>query len=107
MIGSVFSAIWSAGTRSNMYGFSYVIDNTHNQVFNWVISLISLPMGLLFGAAAGGLIALVNTHQRNDHFDDFTYWVNDDGIRMFQEGVTSDLGVRVKSHVIKGRKAYL
>ena len=107
MIGSVFSAIWSAGTRSNMYGFSYVIDNTHNQVFNWVISLISLPIGLLFGVAAGGLIALVNTHQRNDHFDDFTYWVNDDGIRMFQEGVTSDLGVRVKSHVIKGRKAYL
>lgn len=107
MVGAVFSAIWSAGTRSNKYEFTYNIDDNNNQVFNWIISLISLPMGLLFGAAAGALILAVNTHRREDHFDDFTYWVNDDGIRMFQEGVAPDLGVRVKSHVIKGRKAYL
>ena len=64
-------------------------------------------MGIGFGLGAGAFVALVNTHQRDDHFDDFTYWINDDGIRMFQEGVATDLGVRVKSHIIKGRKAYL
>ena len=43
-------------------------------------------MGIGFGLGAGAFVALVNTHQRDDHFDDFTYWINDDGIRMFQEG---------------------
>lgn len=69
-----------AGLRSNTYGFEYKF--TDNQVFNWVISLISLPMGLVFGSVAGILIMLVGTHQKDDHFDDFTYWVNDDGLRL-------------------------
>lgn len=71
------------------------------------MSLISLPMGLLFGAGAGLLCMAVASHRRDDHFDDFTYWVNDDGLRMFVDGPSTEIGVRAKSHILKGRKAYL
>lgn len=107
LIGSIFAAIWQAGIRSQSYEFIYNIDDNNNQIFSWIISLISAPMGLLFGVGAGVLVMAVGTHRREDHFDDYTYWVNDDGIRMFREGVVPDLGVRVKSHIIKGRRAYL
>ena len=80
MIGSIFAAIWNAAVRSNTYGFSY--DFNVNQVFSWVMSLISAPMGFLFGLLAGALCMAVAYHTRNDHFTDFTYWINDDGIRM-------------------------
>lgn len=76
-----------------------------------------MPMGLLFGAAAGLVIMAVGTHTRQDHFDDFTYWLDDDGIRYAIVDTSSkvsggqiptpDMGVRVRSHIIKGRKAYL
>lgn len=110
LIGAIFASIWHAGVRSQSYGFTYNIDGNSNQVFSWIISLISMPMGLLFGAGAGLLVMAVGTHRREDHFEDYTYWLNDDGIRMFRAGYVpsvSELGVRVKSHIIKGRKAYL
>jgi hypothetical protein len=69
-------------------------------------------MGLLFGAGAGLLIMAVGTHLRDDHFDDFTYWIDDDGICYGRIDSNTgqdipDMGVRVRSHIIKGRKAYL
>lgn len=84
MIGAIFAAIWNATVRSNTYGFSY--NFKVNQVFSWVMSLISAPMGFLFGLLAGALCMAVAYHTRNDHFTDFTYWSNDDGIRMLAEG---------------------
>lgn len=66
-------------------------------------------MGLLFGAGAGLLIMAVGTHRRNEHFDDFTYWIDDDGI-CYPKNINPsapDMGVRVRTHIIKGRKAYL
>lgn len=84
VIGAIFAVIWNAGTRSNTDSFSYNFNT--NQVFSWVISLISLPMGVLTGVVAGIFIFLVGTHRREDHFDDLTYWVNDDGIRFLRQG---------------------
>lgn len=84
MIGAIFASIWNAVARSNTYGFDYNFNV--NQVFSWIISLISAPMGLLFGALAGALCMAVACHNRDDHFTDFTYWINDDGIRMFTDG---------------------
>lgn len=85
MIGAVFAAIWNAGVRSRTYDFDF--NFTVNQIFSWIMSLISLPMGLLFGALAGLLCIAVAGHKREDHFDDFTYWLNDDGIRLYKDGV--------------------
>lgn len=104
LLGAIFAAIWNAAVRSKTYDFSY--DFRINQVFSWIMSLISLPMGLAFGLVAGALCAAVATHRREDHFDDFTYWYNDDGIRMFRDG-EAEIGVRERSHIIKERKAYL
>lgn len=41
-------------------------------------------MGALFGVLIGALCMAVASHTRQDHFDDFTYWTNDDGLRMFE-----------------------
>lgn len=62
LLGAIFASIWNAGVRSKTYDFSYAFNT--NQVFSWIISLISMPMGLLFGAAAGGLCMLVASHRR-------------------------------------------
>jgi len=82
LVGAIFASIWNAAIRSNTYGFTYNFNT--NQVFSWIISLISLPMGLLFGVLAGFFIFVIASHRREDHFDDLTYWVNDDGIRFFR-----------------------
>lgn len=42
-------------------------------------------MGLGFGLITGLLCLAVAGHQRIDQFDDFTYWVNDDGSRLFRD----------------------
>lgn len=79
------------------------------------MSLISMPMGLLFGAAAGALCMAVACHNKEDHFDDFTYWLNDDGIRTFrnyekdigQPIYDPEMGIRPRSNFIKGKRSYL
>jgi len=73
LIGAIFAAIWNAAIRSQTYGFVYNFNT--RQIFSWIISLISLPMGLAFGAGAGLFIFLVSSHRREDHFDDYTYWI--------------------------------
>jgi hypothetical protein len=77
-----------------------------NQVFSWIVSLISFPMGLIFGLLAGVFCFLVATHLKEDHFDDFTYWVNNDGLKSVK-GVENDLAVNYKTNTIKGKRAYL
>jgi hypothetical protein len=112
MIGAIFAAIWNAAVQGQHYDFTFNFNT--GQVFSWVISLISLPMGLVAGLVVGLLGLLVASHTRGDHFDDFTYWLNDDGLRMFREGegtptatATPVQELRQGSSIIKGAKAYL
>lgn len=66
-------------------------------------------MGALFGAGAGLFIFLVASHRREDHFDDFTYWLEDDGIRALDQTPhkQSEIGIRERSLHIKERQGYL
>jgi hypothetical protein len=66
LLGAICAAIWNAGVIGQSYGFPFQFPKT--PVFSWVISLISAPMGALFGLAAGLLCLLVASHQRADHF---------------------------------------
>jgi hypothetical protein len=71
------------------------------------MSLISLPLGILFGAFIGLLCILVSSHRRMDHFDDFTYWANDDGMRIVKDLVDTEMDIKQKNYDIKGKRAYL
>jgi hypothetical protein len=104
LIGAIFSAIWNASIKIMAYGFPMNFNTI--QVFSWVISLISLSMGLIFGLLAGVFCFLVASHLKEDHFDDFTYWLNSDGLKSVKD-VANDIGVRHKSNIIKGKRAYL
>lgn len=107
LVGAIFAAIWQAGLRTNDYGFVYTMNST--QIFAWVISLISAAMGLAFGIGAGVLVFLVASHRREDHFDDFPYWINDDGIRTFRDKEIDKykLFIKEKNSEVKGRRTYL
>lgn len=76
MIGACFAAIWYAGVRSRKYGFEYNFpdDDKWNQVFAWIISLISAPMGVAFGLLAGLLLMFITKYERDDYFNDFACW---------------------------------
>jgi len=43
--------------------------------------MISAALGIGFGLISGLLVLAVTKHLKDDHFDDYTYWVPDDGIR--------------------------
>ena len=83
MIGSCFSAIWYAGVRSRKYGFEYNFpdERNWNQVFAWLISLISAAMGIAFGLLIGAILFGVTNLDRDNFFNDFVSWREHDGIR--------------------------
>ena len=60
MLGACFAAAWNAGVRSRTQGFDF--EFTDNQVFAWIMSLISAPMGIAFGAIAGAICMCLSTH---------------------------------------------
>ena len=82
MIGACFSAIWYAAVRSRKYGFEFNFPDERgwNQVFAWIISLISAPMGIAFGLLAGALLIPVTNLEKEEYFNDFTSWREHDGI---------------------------
>lgn len=66
MIGAMFAGGWHAIARGGVanHGFTYNLEGEPHQVFSWIISLISMPMGILFGALAGVLCVAVGGYRR-------------------------------------------
>jgi hypothetical protein len=60
LVGAIFAAIWNDVERYQAYGF--IVNFNANQIFSWVASLISLPIGLIFGLLAGILCFIVGSH---------------------------------------------
>lgn len=104
-LGACFAAAFNAAVRSRKYGFIYTFPADWNQVFAWIMSLISAPMGICFGALVGAMCMAASTHDRIDHFNDFTYWREDDGIRTVYVDITPV--VNDGGSNIKGRHGYL
>lgn len=106
LLGGVFAAAWNAisrGTATN--GFTFDFTGELGQVYSWLMSLVSAAMGIGFGLIAGGLCLAVAGHTREDNFIDYTYWDNDDGIRM-RQGDSSSIDFKQNAN-IKGRFDYL
>ena len=71
-------------------------------------------MGIGFGLLAGLLICICSKHDRFDHFEDYTYWVEDDGIRFPRLVVDApydedpgDIFIKETNVNVKAKHAYL
>lgn len=45
------------------------------------MACLSAALGLAFGILIGIFVLITARHEKYDHFDDYTYWVPDDGLR--------------------------
>ena len=50
-------------------------------VLDFASAWISAALGIGFGLIAGIFVFCLARHERADHFDDYTYWEKDDGLR--------------------------
>jgi ammonia channel protein AmtB len=82
LIGAVFASIFRkvVETRTDDNVFSFAV-NSRPAGFDLAIAAISAGIGLGFGLLIGLIVLCSARHIVEDHFDDYTYWVPDDGIR--------------------------
>jgi len=92
LIGAVFASIFRkvVETRTDDNVFNFTL-NWRPAGFDLAIAAISTGIGLGFGLLAGLFIMCTARHQKEDHFDDYTYWVPDDGIRYPREIVPAPI----------------
>lgn len=83
LIGSIFAAIFRRVVEDRNDGISFNFNgmNDQNPGYDIAVALISAALGIGFGLISGLIILAVTKHLKEDHFDDYTYWVPDDGIR--------------------------
>ena len=78
------------------------------------VAALSAGMGIGFGLLAGCWVCLCAKQDKYDHFEDYTYWVPDDGIRYPRDDVDQeysedpgDIFVKETNVNVKGKHAYL
>lgn len=84
IIGGIFASIFNAVVRTRNDGFTYgVATNAEAKSagFELAMACLSAAFGIAFGILIGLIILCTARHERSDHFDDYTYWVPDDGLR--------------------------
>lgn len=82
LIGSIFASGFREGLNNQTNGQTFTnLDSLPYPVFSFVTALISAGIGIFFGILIGLMMYCSGKHEYEEHFHDFTYWVNDDGIR--------------------------
>lgn len=87
LIGGVFASIFRKVVETRTDGLTY--DFTYHYFgstfryagFDLAMACLCAAFGLAFGILIGIFMLCTGKHQSLDHFDDYTYWVPDDGIR--------------------------
>lgn len=81
LLGGIFSTgyrdILNHNTNSTVFSAASL---NYNPGFELLIAVISIGMGLGFGAIAGSLIYIVSGQTAEGHFEDGEYWLNSDCI---------------------------
>lgn len=82
IIGGIFASIFRAVvvSRNDKFTFNFTL-NSNPAGYDLAMACLSAAMGLAFGILIGAIVLLTTRHEKFDHFDDYTYWVADDGIR--------------------------
>lgn len=81
IIGSIFASGFREALNNETNGLEISLSNLPFPVFGFVTACISAGVGIVFGVFIGIFYIISAKHVREEHFHDFTYWVNDDGIR--------------------------
>ena len=86
LLGGVFASIFRAVvlTRNDKFVFDFTF-NSNPAGYDLAMACLSAALGLAFGILAGIFILITARHEKFDHFDDYTYWVPDDGLRYPQQ----------------------
>lgn len=119
-VQGIFASVFASGFRHALEtqtdGLTVTVSEIPEPIFGFVIGVISAGIGILFGLLIGVFLIIFARHERDEHFHDFTYWMNDDGIRydipITEESIDSSSEVAeiyIKETVkdIKMKHAYL
>ena len=79
IIGGVFATIFRAVIGSNPGSFTF--ETTKPAGYDLAVAAISAALGIGFGILIGLFVLLITRLERSEYFNDYTYWVSDDGIR--------------------------
>ena len=78
------------------------------------VGALSAGMGLGFGLLIGIFVFCCAKHEKYDHFEDYTYWVADDGIRFPRteqdkayDSDPGDIFIKETNVNVKAKHAYL
>lgn len=74
LVGCAWSACWRAVIITRTDNLTYNIDALPYPALEFASGCIAMGIGIGFGLIAGVFILLCGKHQRDDHFDDYTYW---------------------------------
>ena len=80
-IGSIFASGFRNALDTQTDGLTISLGSIPYPVFNFAAACISAGIGIVFGIILGIIFYCTAKHDHSEHFHDYTYWVNDDGIR--------------------------
>lgn len=120
IIGGVFASIFRkvVETRNDKFTYNFTI-NQNPAGYDLAMACLSAALGIGFGLLIGIFVLITARHEKFDHFDDYTYWVPDDGLRYPKAAPTvpeiiapvsvPDTDIYVKETVVnvKAKHAYL
>lgn len=120
IIGGIFATIFRAVvvTRTDGFSYNFTSVNTRPAGYDLAMALLSAALGIGFGLLIGLLVLITARHEKYDHFDDYTYWMPDDGIRyprtvpvaiapVVPQPIDSDIYVKETVVNVKAKHAYL
>jgi len=81
IVGSAWASIWRAVIITRRDGLNFNLSALPSPVLDFASAWISAALGIGFGLIAGIFVFCLARHERADHFDDYTYWEKDDGLR--------------------------
>ena len=83
IIGSAFASAWNAIIWTDNEEFTFVTNlpqSLSESHWPFLMGLMSAAWGIVAGIVAGILFLITASHSSQNHFNDYTYWVEDDGI---------------------------
>ena len=116
LLGSAFASGFRKMIEYRNDGFAYDQDylDLEKPGFDMAVGSLSAGMGIGFGLITGLFVFACAKHEKADHFEDFTYWVADDGIRFPRKEIDSpyeedpgDIFIKETNVNVKAKHAYL
>ena len=120
MFASIFRKVIVDQNNNFDYNMSSEFVGKNYAGYDMAMACLSAAMGLGFGALLGILVFCSYKHLKQDNFEDYTYWLEDDGLRYAHEKTVSatpfedvepdspgDIYIKETNINVKSKHAYL